>query len=421
MVAMDQTIGAAVADAHRREWAFVLAATVRVTRDLDLAEECVQDAYTRALDVWGTSGIPASPGAWLTTVARRRALDRQRRDATARRALPLLVTGQAGEGAGTAPGLDETAEQEIPDDRLRLVFTCCHPTLAPDAQVALSLRLLCGLSTAEVARAFLISEQTMAARITRAKKKIAAARIPYRVPAPGELPERVDAVLTVVHLLFTTGHTAPAGDTLVRRDLVERAFDLARMLAVLLPDRAEVLGLMALILLTDARRDARVDGDGRLVLLAEQDRRRWDSAKISEGAALVREALRQGSPGRFTLMAAIAAVHDEAPSFAGTDWREIVGLYDLLMGRWPSPVVALNRAVAVGFAEGAAEGLAALDALTSHPELAAYSYLSASRADFLRRLGRTADARLAYEEALMLTGNAVERGFLAARLAELGS
>jgi RNA polymerase sigma factor (sigma-70 family) len=426
MVAMDQAVGAAVADAHRREWAFVLAATVRVTRDIDLAEECVQDAYARALGAWGAAGIPASPGAWLTTVARRRALDLLRRDATARRALPLLITAPAGL-AGLAPGGDavsgpgEATEPEIADDRLRLVFTCCHPTLNPDAQVALSLRLLCGLSTAEVARAFLVSEPTMAARITRAKKKIAAAGIPYRVPPAGELPKRVDAVLTVIHLLFTTGHTAPAGDTLIRHDVAERALDLARMLRVLLPDQAEVVGLTALILLTDARRDARVDGDGRLVLLAEQDRGRWDRAKITEGAGLVREALRRGPPGRFMLMAAIAAVHDEAPSFGDTDWREIVGLYDLLMDRWPSPVVELNRAVAVGFAEGAAEGLAALDALASCPELAAYSYLSASRADFLRRLGRTAEARLAYEEALMLTGNAIERGFLEVRLAGLGS
>ncbi|HEY4462982.1 MAG TPA: sigma-70 family RNA polymerase sigma factor [Streptosporangiaceae bacterium] len=417
---MDQAVGAAVADAHRREWAFVLAATVRVTRDIDLAEECVQDAYARALDAWATSGVPASPGAWLTTVARRRALDRQRRDVTARRALPLLVIGQEA-GGETGPGPGGGADSEITDDRLRLVFTCCHPTLGPDAQVALALRLLCGLSTAEVARAFLVSEPTMAARITRAKKKIAAAGIPYRVPPASELPERVDAVLTVVHLLFATGHTAPAGDSLVRPDLVERALDLARMLQVLMPDRAEVMGLTALILLTDARRDARIDGDGNLVLLGDQDRRRWNTAMITEGTDLLRQALRRGRPGHFTLMAAIAAVHDEAPSVDGTDWREIVGLYDLLTERWPSPVVALNRAVAVGFAGGAAEGLAALDALTSCPELAAYSYLSAARADFLRRLGRTAEARLAYEEALMLTGNAIERGFLEARLAELGS
>ena len=431
-------VAAAVADAHRREWAFVLAATVRVTRDLDLAEECVQDAYARALDTWGTAGIPARPGAWLTTVARRRALDLLRRDATARRALPLLVTDPglaprpdaaadelAGpELVGPEPGGPvpvKLADPAVADDRLRLVFTCCHPALATDAQVALSLRLLCGLSTAEVARAFLVSEATMAARITRAKKKIAAARIPYRVPPRAELPARVDAVLTVVHLMFSTGYAAPTGDELMREDLAERSLDLARMLRVLLPGHGEVAGLLALILLTDARRGARVDEAGRLVLLADQDRARWDPAKINEGVALVREALGQGAPGRFAVMAAIAAVHDEAPRFGDTDWPQIVGLYDLLMRRWPSPVVALNRAVAVGFADGAAEGLAALDALAVSPELAGYGYLSASRAEFLRRLGRTGEARLAYEEALLLTGNAVERDFLAARLDQLGS
>ena len=414
----DPAVTAAVADAHRREWAFVLAATVRVTRDLDLAEECVQDAYTRALGTWGVTGIPASPGAWLTTVARRRALDLLRRDATAQRVLPLLVTDQA---LATGPEAADPAGTDIADDRLRLVFTCCHPALGTEAQVALSLRLLCGLSTAEVARAFLVSEPTMAARITRAKKKIAAARIPYRVPPRAELTERVDAVLTVVHLLFSTGYAAPTGDVLMRADLVDRSLDLARMLRVLLPGRREVAGLMALILLTDARRDARADSAGRLILLADQDRACWDAAKIAEGTALVREALAQRPPGRFTLMAAIAAVHDEAPAFGDTDWLQIVGLYDLLMRRWPSPVVELNRAVAVGFADGPVAGLAALDALAASPELAGYGYLAAARADFLRRLGRTGEARLAYEEALLLTGNAVEREFLATRLDQLGS
>ena len=417
---------AAVADAHRREWAFVLAATVRVTRDIDLAEECVQDAYARALDTWGAAGIPASPGAWLTTVARRRALDLLRRDATAQRVLPLLVTDhalaagqeQASHDRAGAAGPDDAG---IADDRLRLVFTCCHPALGTEAQVALSLRLLCGLSTAEVARAFLVSEPTMAARITRAKKKIAAARIPYRVPPRAELPGRLDAVLTVLHLLYSTGYAAPTGDVLMREDLAERSLDLTRMLRDLLPGRGEITGLLALILLTDARRSARVDAAGRLILLADQDRLRWDAAKISEGAALVREALAQPPPGRFTLMAAIAAVHDGAPSFADTDWPQIVGLYDLLMRRWPSPVVALNRAVAIGFATGPAAGLAALDALGASPELAGYGYLAAARADFLRRLGRTGEARLAYEEALLLTGNAVEREFLATRLEELGA
>jgi RNA polymerase sigma-70 factor (ECF subfamily) len=359
-------VAAAVADAHRREWAFVLASTVRVTRDLDLAEECVQDAYARALATWSSRGIPGNPGAWLTTVARRRALDLLRRDATMRRSLPLLLDDQVEAGPDRS---GEPERPEIADDRLRLIFTCCHPALALEAQVALTLRLLCGLTTAEVARAFLVSEPTMAARITRAKKKIASARIPYRVPPGRELPARIDAVLTVVNLLFTTGHTAPSGADLVRRDLVERAFDLTRMLRALLPADADVAGLLALILLTDARRATRVAGDGRLLLLADQDRSRWDKDAIREGIALVREALRRRPPGRFALMAAIAAVHAEAPTWQDTDWREVVALYDLLVQLWPSPVVALNRAVALGLAEGPGAGLAALDALARVREL----------------------------------------------------
>jgi RNA polymerase sigma factor (sigma-70 family) len=406
---------AAVADAHRREWAFVLAATVRVTGDIDLGEECVQDAYARALSAWASTGVPANPAAWLTTVARRRALDLKRRDATARRAAPLLLDDDP------APGPDDQLgdRPDIDDDRLRLVFTCCHPALSPDARVALTLRLLCGLTTGEVARAFLVTESTMAARISRAKKKIAAARIPYRVPELAELPARVGAVLDVVHLLFTTGHSAPIGDDLVRRDLVERALDLTRMLRALLPGDADVAGLLALILLTDARRDARTDDDGRLLLLAEQDRARWDPAAITEGVALVREALRRRPPGRFALMAAIAAVHDQAPRYTDTDWNEIVALYDLLVQLWPSPVVALNRAAALGLAHGPSAGLAALDALAEEPQLAGYAYLPAARADFLTRLGRTDQARLAYAEALLLTENTVERDFLTDRLAQL--
>jgi RNA polymerase sigma-70 factor (ECF subfamily) len=403
---------AAVADAHRREWARVLAATVRVTRDLDLAEECVQEAYARALTVW-QDGVPANPGAWLTTTARNRALDEIRRSATLRGKLPLLVEPEGDADPGGPPS------PLFADDRLRLVFTCCHPALAQEAQVALTLRLLCGLTTAEVARAFLVPEPTMAARITRAKKKIAAARIPYAVPPAAELPRRVDAVLTVVHLLFTTGHTAASGTALRRSDLVERALDLARMLRVLLPADADVAGLLALFLLTDARRETRVGDDGRLLLLEEQDRSRWDAAAITEGVALVREALRRRPPGRFALQAAIAAVHAGAPRWEDTDWREIVALYDLLRDRWPSPVVTLNRAVAVGLAEGPAAGLAALEPLAAEPQLARYGYLAAARADFLRRLGRADEARLAYEEALLLTENEVERRFLAGRLAAL--
>lgn len=417
-MAVDPRVGAAVADAHRREWAFVLAATVRVTRDLDLAEECVQDAYAKALATWATGGVPRNAGAWLTTTARRRALDLLRRQATAARALPLLVETHADEGLDL--GREERfVGAEIGDERLRLVFICCHPTLSRDAQVALTLRLLCGLSTAEVARAFLVSESTMAARITRAKKKIAQARIPYRVPAREELPDRVASVCEVVHLLFTTGHAAPTGAELIRRDLVERALDLARMLRTLLPANADVAGMLALILLTDARRGARLDDDGHAVLLADQNRARWDRDSITEGVTLVREALRRRPPGRFALMAAIAAVHDEAESWDTTDWREIVGLYDLLVALWPSPVVALNRAVAVGFADGPAAGLDALDPLTTEPQLAGYGYLAAARAEFLARLGRTHDARTAYEEALLLTENTIERDYLTHRLDQL--
>lgn len=395
---------AVVEDAHRREWAAVLAATVRVTRDLDLAEECVQDAFAKALTTWGDDP-PRNPGAWLTTAARHRALDVIRRESTLRARLPLLV-------------MDEQDPQgPFPDDRLRLVFTCCHPAIALEAQVALTLRLLCGLSTAEVARAFLVTEPTMAARITRAKKKIARAHIPYRVPAAEELPERVDAVLAALHLLFTTGHSAPVGDQLVRHDLVARALDLTRMLRTLLP-LPEVTGLEALILLTDARRATRVDDEGRLLLLEQQDRTRWDHEQIAQGLALVREALTP-DPGRYALQAALAAVHAESPSYEETDWREIVGLYDLLLRRWPSPVVRLNRAVAVGMAAGPQAGLDALDPLGAEPALATYGYLPAARADFLRRLGREDEARTSYEEALLLTENAVERRFLAERLSGL--
>lgn len=405
-------VAAAVADAHRREWGFVLAATVRVTRDLDLAEECVQDAYASALSTWGTSGIPRRPAAWLTTAARNRALDLLRRDQLFRRAMPELV-------------MDDTQPEELPDadalpdDRLKLICTCCHPALARDAQVALTLRLLCGLSTAEVARAFLVSEPTMAARITRAKKKIAAARIPYRVPSRAELPERVVAVAEVVHLLFTTGHTAPAGADLMRRDLVERALDLARMLHALVPDSSDATGLLALLLLTDARRATRTGDDGRLLLLEDQDRARWDRAAIAEGIALVRESLAVRPPSRYAVQAAIAAVHADAPTWEQTDWAEIVALYDVLVSIWPSPVVALNRAVAVGFASGPADGLAALDELATEPQLAGYAYLAAARADFLRRLDRREDARTAYIEALHLTTNEVERRFLEDRLVAL--
>jgi RNA polymerase sigma-70 factor (ECF subfamily) len=408
---------AAVADAHRREWAFVLAATARVAGNLDLAEECVQDAYVAALEAWTRQGVPRNPGAWLTTAARRRAIDAHRRDQTLRRKLPLLIEPEppaAAPGAGGAAG-----EEAIPDDRLRLIFTCCHPALGREAQVALTLRLVCGLTTAEIAGAFLVSETTMAARVTRAKKKITAARIPYRVPAAADLPDRLDAVLTVVHLLYTTGHAAPAGPDLVRADLADRAIGLARLLLALMPDEREVCGLLALLLLTDARRAARAAPGGRLLLLEEQDRGRWDPAAIAEGSALVRQALRGGLPGRFALQAAIAALHSEAPSYAATDWPQILALYGLLLRAWPSPVVALNRAVALAMAEGPAAGLAEIEALEADGRLAGYRYLPAAKADLLRRLGRRDEAARAYRAALELAGNEAEQDFLTRRLADL--
>ncbi len=416
------TASDAVADAHRREWAFVLAATARAAGDLDLAEECVQDAYVSALEAWSRQGVPRNPGAWLTTAARHRAIDVLRRDTTLRRKLPLLV--EPDEAAPHQPG-DPAGVGEggvmIPDDRLRLIFTCCHPALAREAQVALTLRLVCGLSTAEIAQAFLVSEPTMAARVTRAKKKISGARIAYRVPAAPELPERLDAVLTVVHLLYTTGHTAPGGGYLVRDDLVDRAIGLARMLRLLMPDEPEVRGVLALLLLTDARRATRCAPDGRLLLLEEQDRSQWDRPAIDEGTALVREALRGGRPGRFVLQAAIAAVHARAATYRDTDWRQILDLYDLLGRAWTSPVVALNRAVALAMADGPEAGLAAIGDLERDGRLAGYRYLPAAKADLLRRLGRKDEAAQAYHSALELTANQPERDFLARRLAEITS
>jgi len=424
--AAGDAVADAVADAHRREWAFVLAATARVARDIDLAEECVQDAYVAALDAWSRQGIPRSPGAWLTTTARRRALDLLRRDRTLRAKLPLLIepdspSGGSGlPGPGGEPGTGQQAEDDvIPDDRLRLVFTCCHPALAREAQVALTLRLVCGLTTAEIAQAFLVSEPTMAARVTRAKKKISAARISYRVPGAAELPDRLDAVLTVVHLLYTTGHTAPAGDNLVRADLVDRAIGLARMIGALMPDEREVRGLLALLLLTDARRATRADADGRLLLLEEQDRSRWDRAAIDEGAALVTGALRGGCPGRFALQAAIAALHAEAPSYGQTDWPQLLQLYGELLRAWPSPVVALNRAVVRAMADGPEAGLAEIRELELGGRLAGYRYLPAAKADLLRRLGRRGEAARAYKSALELTDNSAERDFLTRRIAEV--
>ena len=410
-------IRAAVADAHRSEWAFVLAATARVTRDLDAAEECVQDAYVAALDAWERQGVPRNPGAWLTTTARHRALDTLRRDRTLRAKLPLLIPEQCREREASAADGDRA----IGDDRLRLVFTCCHPALAREAQVALTLRLVCGLSTGEIAKAFLVSESTMAARVTRAKKKISAARIAYRVPEAAELPDRLDAVLTVVHLVFTTGHTAPDGPDLVRADLVDRAIALAQMLRKLMPDEREVAGLLALLLITDARRATRTDAQGNLVLLEQQDRSVWDKGRIADGSTLVVESLRGGRPGRFALQAAIAAVHTEADSYAQTDWPQLLVLYDRLLATWPSPVVELNRAVVVAMVSGPLAALDDIIKLEADGRLDGYHYLPAAKADLLRRLGRFAEARSAYQAALETADNPAERGFLSGRIAEVSA
>jgi len=406
---MSAEVVAAVTHAHRHEWARVFAAAARLTRDLDLAEESTQDAYAQALQTWTQTGIPDRPGAWLTTTARNRARDTLRRESVLRRALPLLVADES------VPG----PEDGLDDDRLRLVFTCCHPALSRDAQVALTLRLVCGLSTAEVARAFLVQESTMAARITRAKKKIITARIPYRVPSPDQLAERVSAVLEVVHLIFTTGHMAPVGAHLVRRDLVDSAIGLARMLHLLMPGDAEISALLALMLLIDARCDTRLSAGGRLLLLSEQDRTRWDARLIGEGVGLLTNALRRQPPTRYAVEAAIAAVHAEAPTWLDTDWSEIVALYGVLLQLWPSPVVELNRAVAIGLRDGPQAGLDALAPLLADPALATYGYLSAARADFLRQLHRWTEAAVAYEEALTLTDNDVERALLIERLSEV--
>ncbi|KAB1947714.1 sigma-70 family RNA polymerase sigma factor [Micromonospora sp. ALFpr18c] len=406
---MNDEVVAAVARAHRRDWAQVFSTTAHLTRDLDLAEECTQDAFAQALETWAETGIPDRPGAWLTTIARNRARDVLRRESVFRRKMPLLVADD------TVPG----PEDGLVDDRLRLIFTCSHPALSRETQVALTLRLVCGLSTPEVARAFLVQPATMAARITRAKKKIAAARIPYRVPGPDQLEERVGAVLDVVHLIFTTGHTAPIGAHLVRQDMVDSAISLARMLHLLMPTDAEISALLALLLLNASRQATRMSADGRLVLLSEQDRSRWDRQLIVEGQALLTDALRRRPPTRYALEAAIAAVHAEAPTWQDTDWSEIIGLYDALFRLWPSPVVDLNRAVAIGLRDGPRAGLDALTPLLDDPALATYGYLSAARGDFLRQLRQWPQAVTAYEEALTLTDNDVERAFLSERLTDV--
>jgi RNA polymerase sigma-70 factor (ECF subfamily) len=388
----------------------VLAATARATRDLDAAEEAVQDAYVQALRSWGRDGVPDRPGAWLTTVARRSALNAMRHARTLETKLPLLWAPE--EADMPEPGQDDT----IADDRLRLIFTCCHPALAEEAQIALTLRFVCGVATADIAQAFLVAEATMAARLTRAKKKIVAARIPFAVPSADELPARVDAVLSVIHLLYATGHTAHSGAALVRDELTARALDLARMLRLLLPSDGEAAGLLALLLVHHARRGTRTDAEGRLLRLEQQDRFAWDRGMLAEADGLVVAALGTGPPRRFTLQAAIASLHAQAPTYAETDWRQILELYGELLRVWPSPVVALNRAVAVSMVDGPGAALAEIEALERDGRLSGYRYLPATKADLLRRLGRDAEAADAYEAALALSDNAAEQAFLVERV-----
>jgi RNA polymerase sigma-70 factor (ECF subfamily) len=415
-----------LADVFRREAGRCTATLIRVLGDIDLAEDAVAEAFTVAAEQWPVHGVPPNPGGWITTTARNRAIDRLRRESTRTdrhlAALRLQADAMPVNDGNPEPtpelnDLDDFVDV-VADDQLRLMFLCCHPALAPDAQVALTLRLLGGLDTPEIARAFVVPEPTLAQRIVRAKRKLRDNHAPYRVPAAAELPGRLHAVLATVYLIYTEGHTASTGDSLTRADLSSEAIRLGRVLTELMPDEPEGVGLLALMLLTEARRPARTDADGAMVPLADQDRSRWDRAMIAEGHALVRACLRRDQPGPFQVQAAIAAVHADAATADATDWSQIVALYDLLLTIRPNAIVALNRALAVAALDGSLAGLAALDAIEAEV-LADYQPYYAARADLLARAGRAADAVPAYDRAIELSGNPTERRFLEARRAAI--
>jgi len=405
----------------RREAGRCTATLIRVLGDIDLAEDAVAEAFTVAAEVWPRDGIPPNPGGWITTTARNRAIDRLRREATR---TDRSVAAHRMQQVAMQPDDDpELADIDafvdvVADDQLRLMFLCCHPALSTDAQVALTLRLLGGLDTPEIARAFLVPEPTMAQRIVRAKRKLRDNHAPYRIPRPAELPDRLHAVLAAISLIFTEGHTATSGDSLVRVELSAEAIRLGRVLVELMPDEPEAVGLLALMLLTEARRPARTDAAGAMVRLAEQDRTRWDRALVDEGHALVRACLRRDRPGPYQVQAAIAAVHADAPTAAATVWQQVAALYNLQHDLRPNPVVALHRAIAVGERDGPAAGLEALDAVDADA-LQDYQPFHAARADVLARAGRVDEALAAYDRAIGLTGNAAERDFLAARRADV--
>lgn len=411
---MPASIEALINGLYRSESRRVLATLIRLLKDFDLAEEALQDAFAAALHQWPVDGVPHNPRAWLVSTGRFKAIDQIRRRARFNTSLDDI----AEELEEMLSEEHEWSDEQIEDDQLRLIFTCCHPSLAPEAQLALTLREICGLTTEAIARAFLTSPSTLAQRIVRAKNKIRDAKIPYEIPARSELPERLDAVLHVIYLVFNEGYSASSGTELIRQELAQEAIRLGRLLATLLPD-PEVLGLLALMLLQDSRRSARIDSNGDLIRLEDQDRTLWDRDQIAEGSALIQRALSSGSADIYCLQAAIAALHADAPSFAQTDWQEIVGFYDLLLYRNPSPIIELNRAVAIALRDGPAAGLSLLDDLLARQQLTDYYLLHAARADLLAQLGELGAATAAYAKALELTGQEPERRFLHNKMASL--